>query len=338
MTLHIKNQFLNNLLVRIQRHLKRHLSKWIVYDEPINIPNNVEKILVDNALRLHDTLKNNTTRLASVLLNNEKNLNSVVESNISTIQTILLSSKNKPNDSVNDLDEFKSTVLNSIKQFSDVIHDDIQSIKAVWTSSNQAQSAAKCVDSVNLAVTKLEDNISDLLTQHVQDLIDSQAWYADQSTNTINQTLVAIDEKINNNTRRDRRSIQTMEYMVSCQEEIKKLLQVDADQNAKNEVMDFADNFILLLLTLPNDQNITILTKKFDLLLRQYGLSIIAELDVPFDPEIHTACDSLRNLSKDENTVLRIISPGYYEDGQLLRPATVVINRWTATNEDNGPG
>lgn len=59
------------------------------------------------------------------------------------------------------------------------------------------------------------------------------------------------------------------------------------------------------------------------------GLEVINPLDQTFDPQIHEAVSTEPALSReDDHTVARVFQPGYRFNGQLIRPARVVVKQW----------
>lgn len=59
------------------------------------------------------------------------------------------------------------------------------------------------------------------------------------------------------------------------------------------------------------------------------GLEVINPLDQTFDPTLHEAVATEPALSpEDDHTVAKVFQPGYRFNGQLLRPARVVVKQW----------
>ena len=59
------------------------------------------------------------------------------------------------------------------------------------------------------------------------------------------------------------------------------------------------------------------------------GLEVINPLDQTFDPTQHEAVSTEPALSpEDDHTVAKVFQPGYRFNGQLLRPARVVVKQW----------
>ena len=60
------------------------------------------------------------------------------------------------------------------------------------------------------------------------------------------------------------------------------------------------------------------------------GLQVMNPVDEPFNPELHEAIATERALSpEDDHLVARVYQPGYLFQGQLLRPARVVVKQWS---------
>ncbi|WWO99675.1 MAG: nucleotide exchange factor GrpE [Candidatus Dasytiphilus stammeri] len=68
--------------------------------------------------------------------------------------------------------------------------------------------------------------------------------------------------------------------------------------------------------------------------LHKYGVKVIKETNVSFNPDIHQAI-SIKEIEPQQeaiktNIVLEIIQPGYLLNGRLLRPAMVVVSKYKA--------
>ncbi|HEY7877675.1 MAG TPA: nucleotide exchange factor GrpE [Gemmatimonadaceae bacterium] len=63
--------------------------------------------------------------------------------------------------------------------------------------------------------------------------------------------------------------------------------------------------------------------------LSNVGLEVVNPLDQPFNPELHEAVATERALSpEDDHLVGQVYQPGYVFQGQLLRPARVLVKQW----------
>ena len=60
------------------------------------------------------------------------------------------------------------------------------------------------------------------------------------------------------------------------------------------------------------------------------GLEVVNPVDQPFNPELHEAVATERALSpEDDHLIAQVYQPGYVFQGQLLRPARVVVKQWS---------
>jgi molecular chaperone GrpE len=59
------------------------------------------------------------------------------------------------------------------------------------------------------------------------------------------------------------------------------------------------------------------------------GLEVLNPVDQPFDPSRHEAVSTEPTPAKeDDHMVARVYQPGYLFQGQLIRPARVVVKQW----------
>jgi molecular chaperone GrpE len=76
-------------------------------------------------------------------------------------------------------------------------------------------------------------------------------------------------------------------------------------------------------------EGVEMVEKKLHKTLAGHGLEIVDPLDHPFDPELHEAVMTEPAATKEEDhLVARVFQVGYLFNGQLLRPARVVVKQW----------
>lgn len=60
-----------------------------------------------------------------------------------------------------------------------------------------------------------------------------------------------------------------------------------------------------------------------------HGLEVVNPLGEPFDPTVHEAVSTVRaELPEEDHRVAQVFQVGYVLNGQLLRPARVVVAQW----------
>ena len=76
-------------------------------------------------------------------------------------------------------------------------------------------------------------------------------------------------------------------------------------------------------------QGVDMVERKMLKSLAGHGLEVVDPLDHPFDPKVHEAVGTEPALSpEDDHLVAKVYQRGYVFNGQLLRPARVVVKQW----------
>ena len=76
-------------------------------------------------------------------------------------------------------------------------------------------------------------------------------------------------------------------------------------------------------------EGVEMVEKKLHKTLAGHGLEIVNPVDHPFDPALHEAVMTEAAASEeDDHLVARVFQVGYLFNGQLLRPARVVVKQW----------
>lgn len=60
---------------------------------------------------------------------------------------------------------------------------------------------------------------------------------------------------------------------------------------------------------------------------RKFGIDVVSETNVPFNPEIHQAMTVLESNEHKHNYVIMVMQKGYTINGRLLRPAAVAVSK-----------
>jgi molecular chaperone GrpE len=77
-------------------------------------------------------------------------------------------------------------------------------------------------------------------------------------------------------------------------------------------------------------QGVEMVERKLLKALQNAGLTIVSPENSSFNPELHEAVATEPAASpEDDHVVSRVFQPGYVFNGQLLRPARVVVKQWT---------
>jgi molecular chaperone GrpE len=77
-------------------------------------------------------------------------------------------------------------------------------------------------------------------------------------------------------------------------------------------------------------QGVEMVERKLLKALQTAGLTVVSPVNESFNPELHEAVATEPAASpEDDHVVSRVFQPGYVFNGQLLRPARVVVKQWT---------
>nr|WP_154324645.1 nucleotide exchange factor GrpE [Pantoea sp. 201603H] len=60
---------------------------------------------------------------------------------------------------------------------------------------------------------------------------------------------------------------------------------------------------------------------------RKYGVEVVGDIHVPFNPEVHQAMSMMESEEVAPNHVLMVMQRGYTLNGRLLRPAMVAVSK-----------
>jgi molecular chaperone GrpE (heat shock protein) len=151
----------------------------------------------------------------------------------------------------------------------------------------------------------------------------------------ISDRLGETDERIQQSIRQERRNQAVLQGIFENQRTELSILRVMRDESkALKTLMAFAESFALWRQSQPDSPEFQVLWSKLSALLEQFGLDILVETGVPFDPSLHEACAVRFDPYEPEGYVLELIRPGFSSGGEILRCASVVINRPAAATKD----
>ncbi|MDR2174414.1 MAG: nucleotide exchange factor GrpE [Synergistaceae bacterium] len=148
------------------------------------------------------------------------------------------------------------------------------------------------------------------------------------------ENLGEVNERLQQSIRQERRNQAALESVFENQKTELAILRGMRDESkASNAVMAFAEAFALWRQSRPDSPELQVLWAKLAALLGQFGLEILAETGVPFDPFFHEACAVRFAPDEPEGHVLEVVRPGFSSGRDVLRCASVVVNRPAVTAE-----
>ncbi|GHV33532.1 hypothetical protein FACS1894187_02060 [Synergistales bacterium] len=143
-----------------------------------------------------------------------------------------------------------------------------------------------------------------------------------------------LEEQLQQMQRQERRRQTALESILDSQNRTLDVLARLERHEPLDALMALAENFALTFLSEPENAASQVLFGKLTDLLDCFDLSLIMDVNEAFDPERHEACDVRGDRSKQENSVIEIVRPGFLRGGHVLRCATVIVNRYDAASGD----
>ncbi|MDR1508996.1 MAG: nucleotide exchange factor GrpE [Synergistaceae bacterium] len=137
-----------------------------------------------------------------------------------------------------------------------------------------------------------------------------------------------LDERLQQSVRQERRNQAALESLFENQKaELSMLRGIRNESKALNTLMAFAESFALWCQSQQNSPELRVLRAKLAALTDHFDLKILAENGVPFDPSLHEACAVRFDPNVPDGYVLETVRPGFLSGGEILRCASVVVNR-----------
>ncbi|BET97446.1 nucleotide exchange factor GrpE [Xenorhabdus taiwanensis] len=78
---------------------------------------------------------------------------------------------------------------------------------------------------------------------------------------------------------------------------------------------------------LPMVEGIELTLKSFIDSVGKFGVEVVSDTNVPFNPEVHQAMTMMESDQHEPNQVMLVMQKGYTLNGRLLRPAMVAVSK-----------
>ncbi|UAJ65689.1 nucleotide exchange factor GrpE [Candidatus Schneideria nysicola] len=82
-------------------------------------------------------------------------------------------------------------------------------------------------------------------------------------------------------------------------------------------------------------EGIELTLKSFLDTMKKFGLDIIDKVNIPFNPQIHEAINTIESKEYQPNSVIKMIQKGYLLHNRLIRPAMVTVSKSIEIDQDN---
>ncbi|NIG62855.1 MAG: nucleotide exchange factor GrpE [Serratia symbiotica] len=125
-------------------------------------------------------------------------------------------------------------------------------------------------------------------------------------------------------------------------ENVRRRTELDIEKAHKFALEKFSGDLLLVLdnlelaleLTDKNNPELIAMIEGIELTLKslqdvvhKYGIEIVSDVDVPFNPDVHQAMSLIESADHQPNYVMMVMQKGYTLNGRLLRPAMVAVSK-----------
>ncbi|MFP3013755.1 MAG: nucleotide exchange factor GrpE [Arsenophonus sp. NC-QC1-MAG3] len=174
--------------------------------------------------------------------------------------------------------------------------------------------------------------------------VKKQAIEAEQSVSSSEEILIdprinELEQKLLEVQKRERETLLRAKAEV---ENIRRRTEQDIEKAHKfalerfaNELLPVIDNLerTIEVIDRENTESISILEgleltlKSFLATVGKYGIKVVADKNVPFNPELHQAMTMIDSQEHEPNQVIDVMQKGYTLNSRLLRPAMVIVSK-----------
>ncbi|MGP1946931.1 MAG: nucleotide exchange factor GrpE [Arsenophonus sp. NC-PG7-MAG3] len=174
--------------------------------------------------------------------------------------------------------------------------------------------------------------------------VKKQAIEAEQSVSSTEEILIdpritELEQKLLEVQKRERETLLRAKAEV---ENIRRRTEQDIEKAHKfalerfaNELLPVIDNLerAIEVIDRENTESISILEgleltlKSFLATVGKYGIKVVADKNVPFNPELHQAMTMIDSQEHEPNQVIDVMQKGYTLNARLLRPAMVIVSK-----------
>lgn len=169
--------------------------------------------------------------------------------------------------------------------------------------------------------------ITHCLTERIESIGATCAKNNEESTRSVTERLTLLEDLLQQTQRQERRRQMALESLLESQAQALQALERLELSPPLEALMALSENLALTHLAQPQTSESAIQRNKLEELLACFGLTLLAEVFVAFDPAQHEACQARCDPHRPEDVVLEVVRPGFLLRGKVLRFATVVVNR-----------
>ncbi|WP_416777817.1 nucleotide exchange factor GrpE [Xenorhabdus budapestensis] len=168
---------------------------------------------------------------------------------------------------------------------------------------------------------------------------DAEKADATETENVVDPRVAELEEELKQAQSRERDTILRARAEV---DNIRRRAEQDVEKAHKfalerfaNELLPVIDNLERALevadrtneTLVPMIEGIELTLKSFIDAVGKFGIEVVSDTNVPFNPEVHQAMTMMESDQHEPNQVMLVMQKGYTLNGRLLRPAMVAVSK-----------
>ncbi|MDX7993029.1 nucleotide exchange factor GrpE [Xenorhabdus sp. Reich] len=182
---------------------------------------------------------------------------------------------------------------------------------------------------------QVSENTEDVLEQQM----DAEKADAPETENVLDPRVAELEEQLK------QAQINERDAMLRARAEIENIrrrTELDVEKAHKfalekfsNELLPVIDNLERALDAADREnetlqsmiEGIELTLKSFIDAVGKFGIEVVSDINVPFNPEVHQAMTMMESEQHEPNHVMFVMQKGYTLNGRLLRPAMVAVSK-----------
>ncbi|AYA39429.1 nucleotide exchange factor GrpE [Xenorhabdus nematophila] len=182
---------------------------------------------------------------------------------------------------------------------------------------------------------QVSENTEDVLEQQM----DAEKADAPETENVVDPRVAELEEQLKQAQINERDAMLRARAEV---ENIRRRVEQDVEKAHKFALEKFANELLPVIDNLeraleaadrtneslqPMIEGIELTLKSFIGAVAKFGIEVVGDTNVPFNPEVHQAMTMMESEQHEPNHVMLVMQKGYTLNGRLLRPAMVAVSK-----------
>ncbi|AJI94907.1 nucleotide exchange factor GrpE [Yersinia ruckeri] len=177
------------------------------------------------------------------------------------------------------------------------------------------------------------------VSEEMEQAVEQQAGAAQEMSDGVDPRIAELETQLADALQRERDSLLRAKAEV---ENIRRRTELDIEKAHKFALEKFSSSLLPVIDNLEraldsadhSNTELAVMIEGVELTrkslldaVEKFGIEVVAESNVPFNPEVHQAMTMIESADHEPNHVMNVMQKGYTLNGRLLRPAMVVVSK-----------